>query len=506
MTYYSNGGAATFIKTDISGNVYTAGSTGYMDGPFYTFLQKYSPSGTQLFSVSVDTPCQMSSVYKDNSDNIYVDGTNNVWSAPMATVAKFGPTGAELWRITEIVSANDANRNMTGDINGNPCLIRNRGGINQFVKYNSSGVQQLLINITDTINPYSISIDNQNNFIINGDAYLTGNVYSIITIKYSSSGVKQWKSIFVPPGGPQYSYSPLGRLQNSTESNIGIGNSGNIYIMASLAFQPNTADYAIIKYSSSGQQEWAAHYNRNQYDYAYGMVMDALENCYVTGGSGTVKFDSSGSVLWADTASNMSSIALDKYENVFCTGGVGNPSMMRTIKINSAGNFAWSINHWTGNPYSDYSDAIDVDTSGNVFIAGLVGHTPIQGFLGSAATIKYSQLDGIKNIENTVPAHFSLSQNYPNPFNPSTKIKLDIAPPLNLPLSGGDVHARAGAVGVKLVVYDVLGREVATLVNQQLQPGSYEVNWDASNYPSGIYFYKINAGDFVETKKMILIK
>jgi photosystem II stability/assembly factor-like uncharacterized protein len=102
---------------------------------------------------------------------------------------------------------------------------------------------------------------------------------------------------------------------------------------------------------------------------------------------------------------------------------------------------------------------------------------------------------GIKPISNSVPSKFILFQNYPNPFNPTTKIKFDIA-------SVGQRHA----FDVQLVIYDLLGREVATLINKQLKPGTYKVEWDGTNYPSGVYFYKLNAGEFIETKKMVLIK
>jgi hypothetical protein len=107
----------------------------------------------------------------------------------------------------------------------------------------------------------------------------------------------------------------------------------------------------------------------------------------------------------------------------------------------------------------------------------------------------------ISNYE--IPDGFHLHQNYPNPFNPVTKIRFDIsASPLN---ERGDEGGF-----VTLVIYDPLGREVATLVDEQLKPGSYEVEWSAtggaSNYPSGVYFYKLTAGDFTDTKKLILIK
>jgi hypothetical protein len=101
---------------------------------------------------------------------------------------------------------------------------------------------------------------------------------------------------------------------------------------------------------------------------------------------------------------------------------------------------------------------------------------------------------GITKIAETIPEHFSLSQNYPNPFNPSTKIRFQVSP------------FEGGKGDVKLIIYDALGKQIATLVNQQLVPGTYEVEWNASNYSSGVYFYTLQAGDYRATQKMVLIK
>ena len=106
-----------------------------------------------------------------------------------------------------------------------------------------------------------------------------------------------------------------------------------------------------------------------------------------------------------------------------------------------------------------------------------------------------SEVIGINPISNEVANQYSLSQNYPNPFNPTTKIRFSI-PPLE-----GD----RGRM-VRLIIYDILGREIAVIVNEQLSPGTYEVEWGASNYPSGVFMYKLVSDDFTETKKMILIK
>jgi Secretion system C-terminal sorting domain len=113
-----------------------------------------------------------------------------------------------------------------------------------------------------------------------------------------------------------------------------------------------------------------------------------------------------------------------------------------------------------------------------------------------------SMLVGIKQISTEVPIDYALYQNFPNPFNPVTKIQFAVSPEFTPPEAGkGD----RGMI-VRLVIYDILGREVATLINEQLKPGTYEVEWTAANYPSGVYYYKLTAGDFSETRKMVLLK
>ena len=106
-------------------------------------------------------------------------------------------------------------------------------------------------------------------------------------------------------------------------------------------------------------------------------------------------------------------------------------------------------------------------------------------------TIRYSDvISSIQNITSQTPEGFELSQNYPNPFNPSTKISFSI------PSSGL----------TKLTVFDISGREIAQLVNEELSSGTYEYTFDAGSLTSGAYFYRIEANGFTETKKMLLIK
>jgi hypothetical protein len=106
----------------------------------------------------------------------------------------------------------------------------------------------------------------------------------------------------------------------------------------------------------------------------------------------------------------------------------------------------------------------------------------------------------IEVVVDFTPKEFVLYQNYPNPFNPTTKIKYEI-PITDNPLPGG---ARGGSVTLK--VYDILGNEVTTLVNEEKQPGVYEVEFDAAALASGMYLYKLQAGSFSSIKKMVLLR
>jgi photosystem II stability/assembly factor-like uncharacterized protein len=105
---------------------------------------------------------------------------------------------------------------------------------------------------------------------------------------------------------------------------------------------------------------------------------------------------------------------------------------------------------------------------------------------------------GIEPISGVIPQNFSLHQNYPNPFNPTTKIVFQI--PLSRGVSG--VTGR----GVSLTVFDVTGKLVRELVNSELAPGTYEVSFDGSGLPSGVYYYRLTIGGFAETRKMVLLK
>jgi phosphatidylserine/phosphatidylglycerophosphate/cardiolipin synthase-like enzyme len=139
----------------------------------------------------------------------------------------------------------------------------------------------------------------------------------------------------------------------------------------------------------------------------------------------------------------------------------------------------------------NFSNAASYDNDENVLMIydSLIANQYYQDFVKRLTDAGGSL--GINTISEVVPMNFNLNQNYPNPFNPSTKITFDVAKLSN----------------IKISIFDVLGREVSVLVDKQINAGQYSTEWNASGYPSGIYFYVLNVnGENINTKKMVLKK
>jgi hypothetical protein len=207
---------------------------------------------------------------------------------------------------------------------------------------------------------------------------------------------------------------------------------------------------------------WASRYDGpgNNEDRAYAIVVDNSDNVYVTGSSRQTQF--SGSEDFA------------------------------TIKYNNTGTEVWVTRYNGSGNNEDRAYAIVVDNSDNVYITG----SSMNGsLLGSEdyLTIKYSPQDlvSIQTVNTEIPSKYNLYQNYPNPFNPETSIRFSVPKSSN----------------VTIQVFDITGKLVSTLAKDELvSAGTKEVKFNGSNLASGIYFYTLKAGDFSDTKKMILVK
>ncbi|MBC8043306.1 MAG: T9SS type A sorting domain-containing protein, partial [Rhizobacter sp.] len=198
------------------------------------------------------------------------------------------------------------------------------------------------------------------------------------------------------------------------------------------------------------------------------------------GVGGTILRSADGGANWTSvsggTNANLLSVVMASETLGYISGAGG------TILITTDGGTSWTaqssgtgdtlnsivvLPNGTGVGVGNNGTAVITNTGGNVLATG-EGETPA----------------------SSKPNAFGLKQNYPNPFNPSTTIRYELAAPSD----------------VKLNVFDVLGREVATLVNQRQSAGNYRVGFNASNLSSGIYFYRLQTGNFTQTKKMLLVK
>ncbi|MCF8356742.1 MAG: T9SS type A sorting domain-containing protein [Melioribacteraceae bacterium] len=152
-------------------------------------------------------------------------------------------------------------------------------------------------------------------------------------------------------------------------------------------------------------------------------------------------------------------------------------------------NYIVSVNcqAWTGSDWGDQDCMLMVENPDGFKI----------GLITNNVSLYYTTtLTEINSSLESIPNRFRLYQNYPNPFNPTTKIKFTI------PV----VETTRRVVSTKLIVYDALGREVKTLINEPLAPGAYELKFDGSDLPSGIYFYSLTSGIHTQTRKMILLR
>ena len=479
---------ANSVVVDNSGNVYV---TGYSlgKGTDYDYATiKYNSAGDSIWVRTYNGPVNdydyANSMAVDGSGNVYVTGRVHYGSSTYYDYAtiKYNSEGDLIWirRFNGQGNSGDEARSIAIDISGNVYVTgySTAPGANYdyaTIKYNSAGdsiwVRRYNGQVNDNDYANSMAVDYSGNVFVTGYSWGGGTNYDYATVKYNSSGVQQWVQRYNGPGNRQ-----------DFANSISVDGLGNAFVTGVSYGNGTDSDYATIKYNSSGIQEWVQRYNGpgNGKDFARSMVLDGSGNAYVTGWS-------LGNGTYYDFA---------------------------TIKYSTVGIQEW-VQRYNGN-YHDGANAIAVDSSGNVYVTGNSMSGPPH-FLYLYATIKYSPIVNIQPISNEIPDKFKLSQNYPNPFNPVTKIKFALPAPL-LRQTGLPPSPQGEGLGVRVVIYDILGREVAELVNEQLSPGNYEVEWNADGFSSSVYYYKLIITDastsllkagstsFTETKKMILLR
>ena len=468
----STGDMATAIAVDGSGNVYVTGwSWGSSDtGDDYTTV-KYNSAGVEQWVARYNGPGnnydRAAALAIDGSGNVYVTGVS--WSSGWYdyNTVKYNSAGVEQWVARYNGPGNNYDRAaaLAIDGSGNVYVTGLSEGSRTYydyatVKYNSAGVEQWVARYNGPGNnddyATALSIDGSGNVYVTGESWGSYTGYDYTTVKYNSAGVEQWAARYNEPGNA-----------SDEATALAVDGSGSVYVTGWSVGSGTRADYATVKYNSAGVEQWVARYNGpgNSDDYATALSIDGSGNVYVTG-------ESWGSDTWYDYA---------------------------TVKYNSAGVEQWVARYNGPENSDDYATALSIDGSGNVYVTGRSS-----GFNWSSyTTIKYIQTPvSVEEQEIGKPCRYWLAQNYPNPFNPSTKIKFTVA---NKTASGAN-SLNENSRFVTLKIYDILGREITTLINEPKSAGIYEIEWNAANIPSGVYLYKLTAGEFSETKKMLLMK
>lgn len=521
------------IALDRFGYIYVTGEAqgGYSYASDYVTI-KYSPAGDSLWvrkyngvyypNGSPDIPM---AIAVDYNANVYVTGTSSttVQYIDESTTIKYNSSGVQLWvaRYSPAGGYDNGANSIVVDASGNIYIAGSVNTANNLydymtLKYNAYGILQWAQFYNGTGNGYDfgrrIKLDAQGNVYISGYSQSVNGPFDIVTVKYSNAGVQQWA---VRYNGPANSHDYM--------YDFTVDNAGNSYIAGTTKDTNLITHFITIKYNTQGVQQWAVPFTGQAKltDVPNAIVLDFMGNIYVTGsttlGDNTkdlvvIKYNNNGEQQWVTTYNGINNkddvgdaIALDKWNYIYVTGGTDGLQDQGydaiTVKYNNAGVYQCSAIYDGPTHLGAHTTNIAVDTNFNVYSAGYGAFNTVSG--ADYLTIKYSQPIGIKPISNNIPDKFELYQNYPNPFNPNTKIIFNISP-----LPGGVYrHEMSGRGGlVRLIIYDILGREITTLVNESLKPGTYEVEWDALNFPSGTYFYTLTTEGYRKTKAMILLK
>ncbi|MCI0450359.1 MAG: SBBP repeat-containing protein [Chlorobi bacterium] len=499
------------VVADISGNVYVTGSSAGINSNLDYATVKYSASGQLQWAARYDGGNLIdiaNAIAVDASGNVYVTGISagSISLSDYATI-KYNSSGQQVWvaRYNGPVNGVDEAFSVAVDGSGNVYVTGQSLSITNYdyatIKYNSSG-QQLWVaryngpqNSID--NAVVVRVDASGNVYVTGSSTGSGSGLDYATVKYNSSGQMQWVARYNGTNNA-----------DDVPSSMEIDGGGNIYVTGGSSGSTSSNDYATVKYNYSGEMQWAARYNGtgNDNDVVFGLAVSASGDVYVTGSSigqgsatdyATVKYNSSGQQQWAaryngpnNTSDDASSIVADAGGNVYVTGASnsgGTNLDYLTLKYDQTGTQVWEQRYNGPGNGIDAAASICIDISGNIFVTG---NSVGIGSSSDYATLRYSITTSIEPVSNEIPNEFRLYNNYPNPFNPVTKIKFD------LPKQSA----------ATITVYDVSGKVIKTLVGESLGAGSYSVDFDATGLATGVYLYRITAGDFSDVKKMVLVK
>lgn len=487
------------IVIDNSNSIFISGLVQEQNNSFDMCVIKFLPTGdthwVRLYNNTFDAA---KSITLDAFGNVYVAGTSNF----SRLVVKYNTLGVKIWEVnigfgesTKIVCDRDNNVCITG-------YVTNSGSFNDFIttKLNSNGVilwQKYYFGSGNSQDyPQDLSVDIRGNFYVTGFTNESGSMDDFCTLKYDPNGNLIWVKKYNGPGN---------NVDGAFSLSLDVFN--NVYVSGYSTGSGTSSDFCTVKYDSNGVEKWVKRYNgpTNSYEGAWVNTVDLHNNIYVGGQSpGTsggddyclIKYDNNGNQLWVSRYNGpgngfdgIRDIVLDSIGQAYVTGislGGDNNLNACTISFDTSGNLRWTT-RYIDDPYS-IATSMAIDYEGNIVVTGCA--VPQGRNDSDIVVVKYSSITGIQYINSYIPSKYKLLQNYPNPFNPNTTIAFSVPHRTN----------------VKLNIYNSLGEVVYIIANGEINAGNYKVDWDASNFPSGVYFYKIETDEFSESRKMVLVK
>ncbi|MBK8983610.1 MAG: T9SS type A sorting domain-containing protein [Ignavibacteria bacterium] len=511
------------LRISVDGNIYIGGhSFDEGNSTAVTTLIKYDQSGNTIWQEHSQPGVfdYIEDIVLDSKENLYSVG--DYWNGNDfdVLVTKHDRGGNLLWRSTFNGGYWDRARKIDIDSEGSVYICGHTWYQPEFynillVKFDSAG--QYIWNRTYTSEGqhsdfgHTLKID-QSNFI-----YVSGyTMQDHVLLKYSSNGDTLW----------QKSFNTNKEWMDIEQSHMELDNQNNIIICGNFYSQASQEDILVLKYDHIGNLLWNKKWNSQGNNRDMVSFQASTDNAIATDQNGnifvsgtmenpgisfgedivTLKYNPEGVLQWqhiydgpANDWDNPLSVTVDRFGDVYVCGFTVEivnslvPEDYLTFKLNgNTGTLLWKeIFNGIGN-FSDRAYSIGVDEDLNVYVTGITSNdNSISSSNRDIITIKYSQTIVGITANSEIPGTFQLHQNFPNPFNPQTTIAFDIAKETR----------------VTLKVYDLIGREVSTLINENMKPGNYSVKFDGRNLPSGLYISKLTTLEGIAiTRRMMLLK